>query len=131
MEKNELIPKKDSIITKLKEKLYYMFHHDDRKDGNAKKTANNTNTTEEHDENYLNEKKRILDMYEKLKKNQISVYEIPRHDLRLIKEIMIKEIELKEEKINQLQTDINMSIRNIEYYTGELEKYQNKLDETN
>ena len=55
-------------------------------------------------------------MYRDLKKGNINIYDIPSKDLNMIKEIISKEVELKEEKLDQIQTDINMSKNNIKYY---------------
>lgn len=124
MKNNELIPKKDNIITRLREKLYNLFHHN-----NHEQEDETQNGVGDASQKYTGEKKRILEMYEQLKKRQISVYDIPRHDLRFLKEIMLKEIELKEKKLNEMQTEINMSINNINYYSEEIEKYKKKTSE--
>ena len=128
MNKSELVSKKNGIITKIKEKLFFLFNHNKERVDNKFKTIEDTSNfnTIDSNSNQKNEteKRRVLDIYEKFKNKQISVYEIPRHDLRLIKEIMLKEIEIKESKLDELQTDINMSINNINYFNSEIQKHK-------
>ena len=127
MNNSDLVPKKDSVITKIREKLFLLFHHKEREDRAGKtidyKSSFNTIDSNANQKNET-EKRRILDIYENFKKKQISVYEIPRQDLRLIKEIMLKEIEIKESKLDELQTEINMSMNNIKYFNNEIQKYK-------
>lgn len=127
MNNNDLVPKKDGVITKIRKKLFLLFHHKER-EYNADKTIDYKSSFNTIDSNANQkketEKRRILDIYKKFKKRQISVYEIPRDDLRFIKEIMLKEIEIKESKLDELQTEINMSMNNIKYFNNEIQKYK-------
>lgn len=127
MNNSDLVPKKNGVITKIREKLFLLFHHKEREDSTGKTidyiSSFNTIDANTYKKNET-EKRRILGIYEKFKKKQISVYEIPRQDLRLIKEIMLKEIEIKESKLDELQTEINMSMNNIKYFNNEIQKYK-------
>ena len=127
MNNSDLVPKKNGVITKIREKLFLLFHHKEREDSTGKTidyiSSFNTIDANTYKKNET-EKRRILGIYEKFKKKQIPVYEIPRQDLRLIKEIMLKEIEIKESKLDELQTEISMSINNIKYFNDEIQKYK-------
>lgn len=129
MENNKIKPKKDNFFTKIKSSILLFFSKESNKNekninqvvGNNEEEKKNVN-----EEIYQKEKQRIMQMYRNLKNGNISIYDIPNEDLTMIKEMMKKELELKEEKLDQIQTDINMSKKNIEYYKKEIDNFKKK-----
>lgn len=130
MENKMIKPKKNNFFTNFIFSIYSFFNK------KAKENSENTdqslsNIAEDKKnadkENYLKEKHRIMQMYRDLKKGNINIYDIPSKDLNMLKEIISKEVELKEEKLDQIQTDINMSKNNIKYYEKKINDFK-KID---
>lgn len=127
MENKMIKPKKNNFFTNFIFSIYSFFNRKVKE--NSKKTEQilsniDEDKKNEDKENYLEEKHRIMQMYRDLKKGNITIYDIPSKDLNMIKEIISKEVELKEEKLDQIQTDINMSKNNIKYYEKKINNFK-------
>ncbi len=111
---NQLIKQENSIFIKIKTFLFNLFKRNDNK--TIKK------------EEVLKPKKDIaLDIYKKLISNKILVQDVPIEYLDIIKEFLLKEIELKKSKLNNLQTDIKIKSYEIEHLSKLKNTYSDEL----
>lgn len=97
MEDKQLIKFKENIITKIKIFIYKVFYKKERKVI--------PNLTDNTPRNQI-EKEKALNFYIQLKENKITINDIPIDYLDIIKEFFIKEIDIKTNKINQVETEI-------------------------
>ena len=129
MKNTELTNRKVSFFNKIKsfftlkfrknkEDSYRKIIREDSKDNKDSKKDENIDLEKE--------KKRLLKIYDDLKNDKMNVYQIPSEDLKIIEEVMKKEIEIKERKLNQVQTDINISKTNIKFYNDKLRKLKSE-----
>lgn len=125
MKNNEIMINNDSIFSKIRNKLYMLFHKNNKQNLIGEEINIDDNINKEYKPEYISEKERIFTLYEEMKKGIIDIYEIPSQDLNMIKELLLSEINLKENKLDEIQTDINRSKYNIECYKREKKKYQN------
>ena len=125
MKNNEIMINNDNIFSKIRRTIHNLFHKDKKQ--NKKTEENNIydDINKEYKSEYISEKERIFTLYEDMKKGNIDIYEIPSQDLNMIKELLLSEIDLKEKKLDEIQTDINRSKYNIECYKKEKSKYLN------
>ena len=129
MKNTELTNRKVSFFNKIKsfftlkfrknkEDSYRKIIREDSKDNKDSKKDENIDLEKE--------KKRLLKIYDDLKNDKMNVYQIPSEDLKIIEEVMKKEIEIKERKLNQVQADINISKTNIKFYNDKLRKLKSE-----
>lgn len=110
---NKLIKRESSIFIKIKTVLFNLFKQ------------NKEDTYEK--ENEIKVKKNIaLNIYQNLILNKLDVKEIPTEYLDIMKEFLLKEIELKKSRLNRLQTEININNYEIEHLIKEMNKYSQK-----
>ena len=129
MKNTELTNRKVSFFNKIKsfftlkfrknkEDSYRKIIREDSKDNKDSKKDENIDLEKE--------KKRLLKIYDDWKNDKMNVYQIPSEDLKIIEEVMKKEIEIKERKLNQVQADINISKTNIKFYNDKLRKLKSE-----
>ena len=73
---------------------------------------------------YLNEKKKIFDIYNKVKENKIDIDELDMEELEKIEKIMQEELKIKEKKLEDTITELNIDKYKIKDYKGKIEKYK-------
>lgn len=112
-DENKLVKRKKSIFIKIKTFLFNLFEH-------KKEIA------VEKDNEIKVQKDIALNIYKKLISNKLDVYEIPSEYLDVIKEFILKEIEIKKSRLNRLQTEININSYEIEHLIKEKNKYSSQ-----
>ena len=122
MKNNELIIRKESLLTKLRKFIYKFLH------GNPKKTKKGIqkepifNLNKNNDMNI--NKENAFKIYNALRSGKINIYQVPDDYLEVIKEFLTKEIQLKENRLNSLKTEINETKYSIKSYEEKIKKYQ-------
>lgn len=106
--KNKKIEKSKTISLKVKRK----------KNGLGKKSKDISY------QQYLNEKKKIFDIYNKVKENKIDIDELDIEELEKIEKIMQEELKIKEKKLEDTITELNIDKYKIKDYKGKIEKYK-------
>lgn len=114
MEEFKLVVRKETIFTKIKNYIYRIFHKKLRK----QEIKNSDSKEENLDKNYA------LEIYKKLKAGEMNTEDIPNNYLNIIKEFLKKEIEMKRERLNSIQTEVNANNYTIKHYEEEKKKYQ-------
>ena len=73
---------------------------------------------------YLNEKKKIFDIYNKVKENKIDIDELDMEELEKIEKIIKEELKIKYKKLEDTITELNIDKYKIKNYKGKIEEYK-------
>jgi len=115
-----LIEYKENIFSKIRRFILKIF----KKKENAPSSKRDTMTLEQYEE----EKREILELYKKIKENQIDIMEISQDKALKINELYKAEIKIKNKRLEQITTERKISEYNTNKYRDEIEKYKKMLE---
>jgi hypothetical protein len=108
MENNALTTiKQEGFFRKIRNFFIGLFKH--QKDTDISQSNTNQNLKNETlKTNYENEKKEIFDLLSKIKNREIDVNTLNQDQLNKVGALLKEEIRIKEKKVNELTTEINI-----------------------
>ena len=122
MKNNELIVRKESLLTKLRKLIYKFLHRNSIKTKKGIQAEPIYNLNKNNDINI--NKENALKIYNDLRSGKINIYQVPDDYLEVIKEFLTKEIQLKKNRLNSIKTEINETKYSIKSYEEKIKKYQ-------
>lgn len=120
MKNKELMVRRESIFTKIKNFFYKLFY---KKSIELDTNVNTQQYANLYGKTEIN-KEKSLKIYSDLKSGQIRTEDIPNDYLEVIKEFLMREIEIKENKLKSMQMDISENKYTIKAYQEQIKKLQ-------
>ena len=122
MKDNELIIRKESLLTKLRKFIFKCLHRNSIQTKNVEQ-AKNIHSLKRNNSISIN-KEKALKIYNDLRSGKTNIYQVSDDYLEIIKEFLTKEIQLKKTRLNSIKTEINEAKYSIKAYEEKINKHQ-------
>lgn len=122
-ETKQMTTYKSGFWNTLKQKIISIFFKSKKKNYQQTKEEHESNTQNIKDEK---SKKEIMEIYNKVKANQINLVDLDKDTLYKIMLLLNEEIEINNKKMEEKIKEIDIHLYNVKMYTKEIELFKKK-----